>query len=285
MNLAEAHRLPRAPEGGRRRRRSRHARRALRQGARGRVRARDVARPSAPSATEASTSRSTSRSRGTSRSRSSATGPGASSTSASASARSSGGIRRSSRNRRRRRSPTPCARRWAPPPSPSRRPWTTSGPARWSSSLDEDGSFYFMEMNTRIQVEHPVTEMVTGFDLVKEQIRVAAGEPLSFGPTPPRRRARVAAAGTRDRVPRSTPRIRSRSRLLPARSRRFTCRAGPGCAWTRRPTPAGRSRRTTTRSSRSSSCTAATARRPSAAAGARWSSSSWRASRRRSRST
>ena len=84
--------------------------------------------------------------------------------------------------------------------------------------LDDDGNLSFMEMNARIQVEHPVSEMITSVDLIQEQIRVAAGEPLSVSQDDVVLAATRSSAASTPRIPTATsPRRRAARRLRAAR--------------------------------------------------------------------
>ncbi len=113
---------------------------------------------------------------------------------------------------------------------------------RASSSSTSTGNFYFIEVNARIQVEHPVTEMVTGIDLIKRQIRIAAGEPLPFKQEDIRHRG----AAIECRINAEDP--RRNFQPSPGQDQAADRRpAAPACGSTRTPTPATSCRRTTTR--------------------------------------
>src|SRR5215813_4917206 len=137
-----------------------------------------VPRPRPRSATTRFISRNISRTRATSKSRCWATATAAPSIWASATARCSAAIRKSGRRAPAPRSTRPrAALQRAVAKAMRELGYLGVGTVEF---LYEDGKFYFIEMNTRIQVEHPVTEMITDIDLVLEQIRVAAGGDLEF---------------------------------------------------------------------------------------------------------
>lgn len=104
--------------------------------------------------------------------------------------------------------------------------------------LYEDGEFFFIEMNTRVQVEHPVTELITGVDIVQEQLRIASGMPLQYK----QKDIKIEYHAFECRINAEDP-----YNFIPSpRLKAATCPAASASAWTATSTKATASRRTTT---------------------------------------